>query len=115
MGNRGSHLSQRRHPRDVSQFDLRLAQGFFCPLAVSHINYRTYEFPEIPWRAERRVAYHVDIPGLAVLVNDSVIHLEGRLVADGYLEPFPARGLIIWMNALEKGFESRWRSSRVES
>src|ERR1700692_4277059 len=89
--------------------------SLFRTQAVSHINYRTYEFPEIPRRAERRVAYHVDIPGLAVRVNDSVIHLEVRLVPDGFLEPFPGRGLIIGMNSLEERLESRWRFGRVES
>src|SRR5882724_12787500 len=34
MGNRGTHLSQRRHPRDVSQFDLRFAKRFFGALAI---------------------------------------------------------------------------------
>src|SRR2546423_500849 len=48
MGDRGSHLSQRRHPRDVSQLHLRSAKSFFGTLAVSDINYSTYEFPEIP-------------------------------------------------------------------
>src|SRR5437870_2053228 len=39
MGNRGSHLSQRRHPRDVSQLHLRSVKCFFCPLALDKLAY----------------------------------------------------------------------------
>src|SRR6266699_3881020 len=110
----GSHKDRNRLD-DGPKLSLAEPDSLFRTQAVSHINYRTYEFPEIPRRTERRVAYHVDIPGLTVRVNDSVIHLEVRLVADGFLETFPGRGLIGGMNALEKSFESRWRFSRVES
>src|SRR5947199_1290408 len=37
MGDRGSHLSQRCHPRDVSQFDLRGAKCFFGALAFDEL------------------------------------------------------------------------------
>jgi hypothetical protein len=33
------------------------------------------------------MAHHVDIPGITVRVNASVVHLEVRLIADGLLEP----------------------------
>src|SRR6266550_5298312 len=37
MGNRGSHLSQRRHPRDMSQLHLRSAKCFFGALAFDEL------------------------------------------------------------------------------
>src|ERR1700757_3310544 len=89
------------------KFTLAAPDSLFRTRAISHINYRTYKFAEISRRAGRRVAYHVDIPGLAVRVNDSVVHLEVRLIADGIFEPLPGRGFILGMNPLEESFESR--------
>src|SRR4030095_661151 len=37
MGDRGSHLSQRRHPRDMSQLHLRSAKCFFGALAFDEL------------------------------------------------------------------------------
>src|SRR6476620_7211509 len=39
MGDRGRHLSQRRHPRDVSQLHLRSAKCFFGTLAFDELAY----------------------------------------------------------------------------
>jgi len=51
------------------------------------------------------VAYNVNVSDPFVRMNDSVPKFEIRLVADGFLEPFPARGLIVWMNTLKEFFE----------
>src|SRR6266852_5651304 len=61
------------------------------------------------------MAYDVNVSDPIVRMNDSVPKFEIRLVANGFLEPFPALGLIVWMESLKKGFESRWRPMRVET
>jgi hypothetical protein len=49
----------------------------------------------------------MDIPGLSVRMDDSVVRLEARPIANGLLELFFGRDLIIWVNALEESVESR--------
>ena len=39
VGNGGRHLSQSRHPRDVKQLCLRLAQGIFSELALGQVEH----------------------------------------------------------------------------
>jgi hypothetical protein len=57
----------------------------------------------------------ITVPDSFVRMNDSVIHFKIRLVADRFLEPFPARGLIVWVNFLKEFFESRYRPSGIET
>src|SRR5258708_38058389 len=60
------------------------------------------------------MAYDVNVPDPFVGMDDSILKFEIRLVAGGSFPPFPARGLIVWMNMLEEFFESRYRPSGVE-
>src|ERR1700728_853124 len=109
----GPHISGDRLNESAKLF-LAAPDLLLRTQAVSYIHDRTYEFPEIPRRAERRVAHCVDTPDCAVRMNDSVIHLEARPVSDRFLVAFPGRALIFRMNALEERFESRWQLGRVE-
>ena len=40
-------------------------------------------------------------------MNDSIVQLEIRFVADGFVEPFPERRLIVRMNSAKEFFKSR--------
>jgi hypothetical protein len=106
---------QRNSGGDHLKKTLFTGEQRFPALAVGDVDHSPDEFTQVAASVEDRMAYDVNVPDPFVRMNDSVPKFEIRLVTDGFLEPFPDRGLIIWMNALEKGFESRWRSSRVES
>ena len=47
----------------------------------------------------------VNVPDPFVGMDDSVPKFEIRLVADGSLPPFSARGLIVWMNSMKDYLE----------
>src|SRR4029450_6345833 len=66
MGNRGGHLSQRRHPRDMSHLHLRSAKGFFGALAFDELANLTaqssHHVEEFPVRLSYLVAEKLDDP-----------------------------------------------------
>jgi hypothetical protein len=76
-------------------------------LALSDIDHSTHEFTEIAGSVEDRMAYDVNVPVPFAWMNDSVIQFEIRLVADGSVDLQPRRGLIVRMNSLKEGSESR--------
>src|SRR5208283_1479584 len=82
-------------------------------LTLGYINHGTHEFNQVAGWAENRVAHDVDVPDSPLWVIETVVLFEIRLFADGFLEPFPARRLIVGMNSLKEFFESRWRPMRV--
>ncbi len=61
------------------------------------------------------MAYNVNVSDPFVRINDSIVHFEIRLVADGFLEPFPAVGLIVRVKPLKKCLELGWRPSGVKA
>src|SRR6266704_4972891 len=96
-------------------FSLTGAQFLLGPFALGDVDHRTDEFMQIAGSVEDRTAYDVNVPDSFVRMNDSVIQFKIRLVADRFLEPFPARGLIVWVNSLKESFESRYRPSGIET
>jgi hypothetical protein len=61
-------------------------------LSLGDIDHGTYELTEIAGSVEDRVAYNVNVSDPFVRMKDSVPEFEIRLVVDGSLPPFPARG-----------------------
>ena len=93
----------------LGKISLALTQLLLRALAVGDVDHRADEFMQIAESVEDRTAYDVNVPDSFVRMNDSVIQFKIRLVADRFFEPFPARGLIVWVNFLKKFFESRYR------
>ena len=73
----------------------------FRTLTLGYIDHGTHELTEIAGSVEDRMAYDMNDPDPFVRMNDSVVQFDIRLVADSFLEPFPARGLIVWVNSLK--------------
>jgi hypothetical protein len=86
--------------------DIKLApqQRFFRSLALRDVDHGPYEFNEIARSVENRMAYAVNLADTFVWMNDTVVQVEIYLVADAFLDSFPASGLIVRMNALNDGF-----------
>jgi len=91
----------------LRKISLALTQLLLGALALGDVDHRTDEFMQIAGSGEDRMAYDVNVPVSFARMNDSVIQFQIRLVADRFLEPFPARGLIVWVNFLKEFFESR--------
>src|SRR5258707_347417 len=99
----------------LRQISLAPTEFLLRPLALGDVDHRTDEFMQIAGSVEDRTAYDVNVPDSFVRMNDSVIQFKIRLVADRALEPFPGRGLIIWVNFLKEFFASRHRPTRIET
>jgi hypothetical protein len=56
----------------------------------------------------------VNVPVPFFRMNDSIVQLEIRFVADGFVEPFPEHRLIVRMNSVEEFFKSRQRAGGIE-
>ena len=54
----------------------------------------------------------VNVPDPFFRMNDPIVQFEIRLVADGFVEPFPQRRLIVGMNSMKEFFKSRAYSLR---
>src|SRR6266436_2033801 len=100
---------------EIAIFLLAVAQFLLRTFTLGDVDHRTDEFMQIAGSVEDRMAYGVNVPDSFVRMNDSVIQFKIRLVADRFLEPFPARGLIVWVNFLKEFFESRCRPSGIET
>src|SRR5260370_24937559 len=99
----------------MRQFRLRLAQRSLGALALGDVDHGAHELNEIAGWAENGMAHPVDISNLAAGMNDSVIQLVPRLLAQCCLGHFPELGLIIRMDALKKRFELRLSTVRVKT
>jgi len=86
---------------------LALLKRLLGALAIRHIDHGTHELIEIAGSVEDGMTDNVNVPDLFFRVNDPVVQFEIRFVADGFLEPFPDRRLIVWMNSMKEFFESR--------
>ncbi len=98
---------RRREIQDLSKLPFALPDLLFRPIALGDVDHSTHELNQIAGRAEKRVAYYMDISDVAAGMNDSVIQLELGLLAPRCLGCFPNFGLIIRMDALKECFESR--------
>src|SRR5262249_13229703 len=66
-----------------------------CTRTLGYIDHGGYELSEIAGSVKDRTADGVDVPDPFLPVNDPVVHFEICFVADGPLEPSPARRLIV--------------------
>src|SRR5262249_45079170 len=96
-----------QHHNDLRNEIHKLLKLLLRTLTLGYIDHGTHEFTQAAGSVEDRMAYDVNVPDPFVRMNDSVPEFEIRLVADGLLEPFPARSLIVGMNSLKEFFESR--------
>src|SRR5260370_10778808 len=94
---------------------LALLKRLFGTLALRYIDHGTHELFEIAGSVEDRMTDDVNVPDPFFRMNDPVVQFEIRFVADGFLEPFPERRLIVRMNSLKEFLESRQRASGIES
>src|SRR5262249_18295882 len=109
-------LAVRPHdPNQLRDQINQLLEFLFRTLTLSYVYYCPNEFNEFAGPVEHSMSQDVYVPDAFVRMKDSVVHFEIRLVADGFLEPFPGPGLIIEMNSLKEFFESRERPRRIEA
>src|ERR1700758_2861490 len=95
----------------MCQIGLKSSQFFSLllgRLALCDVDHRTHELNKIARLVEHRMAYAMNVPDAPVWINDPVVQFEIYLVADGFLESFPALILIVRMNPLNDGFYRRW-------
>src|SRR6516164_609111 len=84
-------------------------------LALGDIHDSAHEFHKLAGPPKDRVTDCVNVPDPFFRMNDPVVQFEIRLVADGFLEPFPARRLIVRMKSLKEFLESWQRAGGIES
>src|ERR1700693_3221930 len=97
--------------------DIKLAspKRFLGTLAFRYIDHGTHELAEIAGSVEDRMTDDVNVPDPFFRMNDPVVQFEIRFVADGFLEPFLGRRLIVRMKVTKEVFESRQWASGIES
>src|SRR5258708_12287094 len=83
-------------------------------LTLGYIDHGTNELTEIAGSIEDRMTDRVNVPDPFFRMNDPIVQFEIRFVADGLVEPFPARRLIVRMNSMKEFFESRQRAGGLE-
>jgi hypothetical protein len=66
-----------------------------CTRTLGYIDHGSSELSEIAGSVKDRTADGVNVPDPFFQVNDPVAHFEISFVADGPLEPSPARRLIV--------------------
>jgi hypothetical protein len=95
------------NPLPLSEIKLALSKCFLGTLALRYIDHGAHELAEIAGSVEHRVTYGVNVPDPFFRMNDPVIQFKIGFVADGFLEPFPDRRLIVWVNSMKEFLESR--------
>src|SRR5260370_6628629 len=83
-------------------------------LTLGYIDHGTNELTSIAGSIEDRMTDRVNVPDPFFRMNDPIVQFEIRFVADGLLEPLPARRLIVRMNPAEEFFESRQQARGIE-
>ena len=95
----------RREVQHLPELHFTSAQFLLCLFTFSDVDHSAHKFNEMAGRAQNRMTYDVNVPDPFVRMNYSVLKFEVHLVADGFLEVFPVRRPIIWMNSLDEFFE----------
>src|ERR1700747_1385412 len=98
-----------------SQVSLAASQLHFRAQTLGDIDDGAYEFNQFTGPLEDWMTYYGDVSDSATWTNDSIVHFEIGPLTDGFLEPFPARALIVRVDTLEKCFKWRWRPGRVKT
>jgi hypothetical protein len=97
-----------------TEIKLALLKRALGALALRYIDHGTHELIEIAGSVEDCMTDDVNVPDPFFWMYDSVIQLEIRFVANGFIEPFHERRLIVWMDSVDEFFESRQRASGIE-
>src|SRR6478672_12872961 len=80
----------RREVQHLTELHFLLPDLFLGRLTLGDVDHSTDEFMQIAGSVEDRTAYDVNVPDSFVRMHDSVTQFKIRLVADRFLETFPA-------------------------
>jgi hypothetical protein len=83
---------------------------FVRTFALRDVDHGTHKLHQIARSVDHRMAYAMNVNDPFVWMNDATVQFEIYLVADGFLESFPALSLIVRMNPLNDGLYWRWGS-----
>jgi hypothetical protein len=75
--------------------------GFFRTLVFGDVDHRPYHFTQVPACVDDRMTRGPDIPDSRDGMNDTHVHFEIRLVANGSVELLSHRGPIVRMDPLK--------------
>src|SRR5260370_38139043 len=67
---------RRREIQDLSKLPFALPDLLFRPIALGDVDHSTHELNQIAGRAEKRVAYYMDISAVVAVMHDSLTQLQ---------------------------------------